>query len=182
MLGKLSFILVIWAGCSERSQSPVDSAPVDSVGRACHSSADCDDQLYCWGPNQIGVCGIPPRQECASDAACGGTACQAVYDTCSRDGVGSECRTGCSGDDQCGDGFRCELSACVAIRCDQGYQCFTHQVCDVSRIPSGAPIYDRHHGCFDVECTADDDCGGGFCVNLVCQDALGACQPPVAVR
>src|SRR5215468_243870 len=89
-------------------------------GSTCRSTSDCDSGLGCAGPDDRQPCGIPPRQECASDAACQGTRCHAIADTCSPDGVGSECRTACTGDGECGAGFHCSNGACAAIPCTPG--------------------------------------------------------------
>ncbi len=61
-------------------------------GDSCRSNDDCGSDLYCFGPNRPNVCGIPPREFCASNADCPmGDVCQAIFDSCSQDGLGSEC-------------------------------------------------------------------------------------------
>jgi hypothetical protein len=151
------------------------------TGSDCRLKADCASNLFCSGPNDGPVCGIAPREGCESDATCNAQRCSAISDSCSADGVGSECREACTGDTQCEQGFRCDAGACVAILCNAGYTCPARQVCDPSRITASTPIYDRHHGCFDVTCTLDADCGERFCVNGICQDGPGACAEPMLV-
>jgi hypothetical protein len=42
-------------------------------------------------------------------------------------------------------------------------------------------VHMRTHGCFDITCSSDAGCGSRFCVNGVCQDAVGTCQKPMLV-
>jgi len=155
------------------------------AGSDCRSSADCGDGLGCSGAGDPQVCGIAPREACATDLDCSPTndRCHAIFDSCSFDGIGSECRAACTADLDCGGAgvFRCDAGACIAITCDQGFSCGAREVCDVTRITSNTPIYDRHHGCFAVTCSTDAECGDGFCVNGSCQDALGTCVEPMLV-
>lgn len=154
-------------------------------GSDCHAQADCDDGLGCAGPNDPQACGIPPRQGCADDSQCtGGDRCQVIFDACSPDGFGSECRSPCTGEGSCGAGLRCDAGACVAIRCDEvggGVSCAGREVCDPARIIGVTPVYDRTDGCYPVDCTSDAMCGERVCVNGTCQDALGVCRVPELV-
>lgn len=145
----------------------------------CRASSECADGLECAGPNDPQVCGIAPREGCASDTDCGpGARCHALSDTCSADNVGSECRAPCTGDPECGEGFRCDAGACVATLCDAGYTCAGREECAPSRLGAGLAVHARHHGCFAVACSSDLDCGTRFCVNGSCQDDVGSCTPP----
>jgi hypothetical protein len=150
---------------------------------ACHETADCAAGLDCSGPDDPPVCGVAPRQECATDTDCTtpGDRCHAIADSCSADGIGSECRAACQSDAECGAGFACPSGACVAVSCDAGFTCEAREVCDPSRITGSTPVYDRTHGCFAVACTADADCGPRFCVNSTCQDGEGTCVKPMLV-
>jgi hypothetical protein len=156
-----------------------------SAGSECHSTRDCDvhSGLACVGQTDHGGCGIPPRQDCSGDVDCNGVAqrCHAILDSCSPDGIGSECRPACAQDGECGSDLRCDAGACVAISCAAGFACAGREVCEPARIPASAPVYDRHHGCFLVTCAADSECGSRFCVNGSCQDLLGTCMEPQQV-
>lgn len=153
-------------------------------GSDCHQMSECAQGLSCAGPNEDPVCGIGPREGCTDDSTCaaGGMRCNAMFDPCSRDYVGSDCGPACTGDMQCGAGFRCQSGACVAQLCTEGYTCPDYQVCDPGRITAMTPMYDRSHGCYDVTCTIDANCRGRFCVNSKCQDGLGTCEMPVVVQ
>jgi hypothetical protein len=175
----LVLVLVV-AACSGTARSR--DGGDDGVGAPCHGGTECAAELDCAGVNDPQVCGIPPREGCASDADCGADRCHAIDDPCSPDGIGSECRSPCDViDGSCGPGFTCDAGACVAIRCDAGFACAGREVCDPSRITAATPVFDRNHACFPVTCTDDAACNGRFCVNGTCQDALGSCQIPVAV-
>lgn len=152
-------------------------------GSECRASRDCNVGLGCAGPDDPHACGIAPREECGSDAACNaaGDRCHAIADSCSSDGIGSECGPACSGDGACGTGFRCSAGACVAIACDAGFACAAREVCDPAQLPSSTPVYNRHHGCFSITCSFDGECPGRYCVNGSCQDGLGTCAVPIAV-
>src|SRR5258707_882902 len=116
------------------------------TGTDCHLTADCDPGLGC----------LAPRQECSTDTDCPGARCHAIFDSCSPDGIGWECRPACAGDGECGGSdFHCDAGACVAVSCDAGYTCPARQVCDPSRITAATPVFDRPHGCFNVACTGD---------------------------
>lgn len=149
-----------------------------NVGDACRAHADCDDELYCKGPSEPQVCGIPPREGCADDSECGGERCHAIFDPCSPDGQGSECGPPCAGALGCGNGFHCEAGACVASPCTQAGAppCRPWEACDPGRIPAGAPVHARTNGCFAIACTNDDPCGDFTCVNGTCQEVAGTCR------
>jgi hypothetical protein len=149
-------------------------------GSTCRDTGDCDTGLSCGGPDDRQPCGIAPRQECATDNDCQGMRCHAIADSCSPDGVGSECRLACTGDGECGAGFHCDNGACAAIPCTTG-SCGALEVCDLSGITASTPIYDRTDGCRPIACTSDAPCGDGVCVNAVCQSGPGTCKKPLLV-
>ena len=152
------------------------------VGTPCRDGAACAMDLFCADSDDPPVCGIAPREGCASDSDCmTGEQCHAIDDSCSPDGIGSECRPPCVDDASCGSGFLCTAGACAAVLCDAGFTCLARQVCDPARIGATAPVFNRHHGCFAVECVSDATCGQRLCVNGTCQDSLGACAEPMAV-
>jgi len=148
------------------------------AGSACSSDDDCSGDNYCKGPNEPQVCGIPARTDCANQSGCPGQACNVGYDTCSATEVGTTCGPPCNNDALCGQGFRCgSEGACVAVLCDAGFSCPAHQVCDPSRLNPQAPLYEQHHGCFDIPCSDDAGCSAGLaCVNGRCQQSGGFCR------
>lgn len=154
------------------------------VGDSCRADADCDSELYCFGPNRPNVCGIPPNEQCWKDADCPmGTFCNAVWDGCSPDGQGSECRPPCSAN-TCGAGFRCNaLGACEAVPCDEGFACPDWQACDPQVAHDMTlPTHARTSGCVNIVCSADSGCSAGkFCVEGYCQNGLGTCGELMAV-
>ncbi|MFN0252742.1 MAG: hypothetical protein ACKV2T_38060 [Kofleriaceae bacterium] len=154
------------------------------AGDECRSTANCDEELECSGPNDGPVCGVPAQEGCRSDLDCNvaGDACHAIFDPCSGDGIGSQCREPCVNDGDCGGpSFTCDVGNCVARRCDAGFACQDREECDPVRIALTAPVFDQHHGCFAVACTLDDECGERFCVNGTCQDTAGTCVEPMLV-
>jgi hypothetical protein len=83
---------------------------------------------------------------------------------CEEDG-GSVC-----GDDQvCDPTYRYASSHCVALKCNDGFECQPWQACGTSG--------GDHHGCYPLACQNDEDCGGcGYCVNAQCSPMLGECH------
>ena len=164
-------------------QSRTDTPPPDE---SCRNDAQCREQnnaFYCAAPNDPNVCGIPPQEFCAVDGECGeGSRCHSVQDSCSPDGVGSDCGQPCGEELGCGDNFVCDEGACRPRRCDQGGTCLDVQVCDPETIDPAAPAYDQTNGCVFVACQSDGDCGESlFCVKGICQQSLGVCSEFMAV-
>lgn len=153
-------------------------------GDSCRSNDDCGSDLYCFGPNRPNVCGIPPREFCASNADCPmGDVCQAIFDSCSQDGLGSECNVPCNAN-SCGMGFRCNAGgACEPIPCDEGFTCPDRQKCDSALAHDMTlPVHARTNGCVNIDCMADSGCPTGkFCVDGYCQDGLGTCGEEMIV-
>ncbi len=153
-------------------------------GDSCRAKDDCDSDLYCRGPNQPNVCGVPPREFCASDPDCPmGTVCHAIWDGCSSDAIGSECNPPCTSN-SCGPDFRCNAGGtCESIPCDEGFTCPTWQKCDpLVAHDASLPIHARTSGCVNITCTDDTACPSGkVCVTGYCQDGLGACVEDIAV-
>lgn len=147
-------------------------------GDSCSDHSDCAGSLYCAGPDDPNVCGIPGMEFCVDHQDCDPSMrCFAVPDVCSPDGIGSECRIPCQ-TDGCLPGFYCDANqACAAIACDEGFACQPYQTCDPS-IPHGdGPVYDRTHGCVAVTCQNDADCPAATaCVNGTCHSGQGTCR------
>jgi hypothetical protein len=153
------------------------------VGDSCRTKDDCDSDLYCRGPNQPNVCGIPPRERCASDTDCPmGTVCHAVYDGCSPDGIGSECMPPCTAM-SCGTDFRCNVGgACEPTPCNEGFTCPDWQKCDPVAAHAMGPIHARTFGCVNITCSDDSVCPTGkVCVTEYCQNGAGSCVENIAV-
>lgn len=150
----------------------------DGGSDGCRAKSECASGEECLGPNEWSVCGIPPQEQCADDEGCQGQTCHAIGDSCSRDGTGSSCGHPCN--DDCEPGYRCNAGgACEAIPCDEGFACQAHQVCDPTSVTGATPVYDRHHGCVDIDCGGDGDCPSDLvCVNGMCQVSLGTCGEP----
>lgn len=151
-------------------------------GSECRDSADCRGDLECAGPSQPQVCGIGPNEQCIADADCGpDLRCHVIWDACSPDGVGSECRTPCS-DGTCGEAFRCGATgACEVIPCDETDACPSYQMCDPTVATEG-PVHARAAGCVAISCADDDACPPATaCVNGVCQEGPGTCVEVMAV-
>jgi len=152
-------------------------------GDECRSEADCDSDLYCFGPNRPNVCGIPPREDCSADTDCPmGAVCHAIYDACSSDGIGSECKPLCTVDN-CGPDFRCNaMGACEPLPCDEGFTCPDRQTCDPAVAHASVAMHARSTGCVNIVCTTDSACPSGkFCVTGTCQDGLGTCGEEMIV-
>jgi len=148
------------------------------AGDACRSDDECAADLYCVGPNAPNVCGMAPREGCATDADCfGGTVCHAIHDFCSPDGVGSECRPPCDVS-VCESGFRCNgAGACEPLPCDEGFACPAHERCDAATAHADVPVHQRTQGCVDIACANDGNCPAGkACVNGSCHDGPGTCR------
>jgi hypothetical protein len=154
------------------------------VGDSCRTNEDCGSDLYCFGPNRPNVCGIGGREQCWTDTDCPmGTFCHAVWDGCSPDGIGSECRPPCTAAN-CGTGFRCNASgACESVPCDEGFTCPDWQACDaVAAHDASVPVHARTSGCVNILCSADTECPTGkSCVEGYCQNGLGTCAEEMLV-
>lgn len=150
-------------------------------GASCRSSDVCAADLVCKGPSEPTVCGVPPREECASSADCfNGNVCHAIADGCSLDGVGSSCGPPCSGT-SCGADFTCGADgACRPTRCDAGATCAAYETC-VPPATTG-PVHALSSGCSRVACVDDGDCPATTtCTNAFCQAGEGTCEPDIAV-
>jgi hypothetical protein len=177
-----TFLLLLAVGIS--SCGGGNGASGGGNGDSCRTNDDCSGDLYCRGPNQPNVCGIPAREFCASDADCPmGDLCYAISDVCSSDGIGSECNAPCTANN-CGPGFRCNAGgACEPIPCDEGFTCPSWQKCDpaVAHDPS-ASVHARTSGCVNITCSDDTACPSGkICVTGYCQEGSGTCQEVMAV-
>src|SRR5690349_1563761 len=108
--------LVVLAACGHGS----GGFGLGQIGDECRSSQECADMLFCAGADDPPVCGIAPREGCRDDTDCPGQRCHAIDDSCSADGIGSECRDACTTDGECGASFHCASGACTANSCGDG--------------------------------------------------------------
>ena len=149
-------------------------------GGECRSSSDCAGSLECDGPSEPQVCGIPGNRQCSTDAECDPSMrCSAIYDPCSAEQIGSECRVPCTEDTGCAEaGLRCNADgACEAIPCDEGFACLSHEACDPKLGASRLA-----HGCVSISCSEDAQCPEqSVCVNGSCQEGPGSCVEPSLV-
>lgn len=173
--------LALAAGCPDPAPG-ADAGTDAGAGATCRARTDCRSGYYCAGPNERRPCGVPPRQRCDDDSGCGGDTCHAIADSCSPDGIGSECGPPCSGA-SCGGGLRCSAAgACEPIPCDEGFACPSHQRCDAAAAHAPGPVHARTSGCVDIPCAGDAACPAGkACVNAVCQDGPGTCREDIPV-
>lgn len=151
-------------------------------GGGCRDSAGCLKGFYCAGPNDRPVCGVPPRESCDGDTQCPGGRCHSISDSCSPDGVGSECRPPCTVA-SCGAGFRCNPGgACEPVPCDEGFTCPTYLRCDPAVAHRPEPAHALSTGCVEIPCASDAACPAGTaCVNARCQDGSGSCKEDIPV-
>jgi hypothetical protein len=187
---RIGWLLALWVACHGGTDSGTDpgtDSGTDSgtatTGAPCASGAVCTGDAVCLGPDTSDVgCGVPPMEFCAGDADCGGLRCHAVVDSCSPDGFGSDCAAACDpASNPCAPGLVCAAGACVVETCvDQPAVCAPWQVCDPAAAGVLAPVWEQSTGCVFVACTDDAVCGGGACVNGLCQSGLGVCgEPPL---
>ncbi len=173
------FVLVMGSSCEGGGILGGDD------GDSCRNDTDCGTDLYCYGPNLGNVCGMPPREFCATDTDCFmNGVCHAVWDGCSTDSIGSECKPPCIDDMGCGPDYRCNASgACEPRACDEGITCPDRQKCDAAIAhDTSLPMHARSSGCVNIDCADDGACPSGkSCVQGYCQDGLGTCREVMIV-
>lgn len=148
---------------------------------ACRQSNDCDAAFeLCLEPGGFAGCGIcypeseidREYQRCTTDADCGSDICEPLglpTRTCSAcSGHALVCMPGCTADDQCAPGTRCDRGRCAPQPCISDQQCPAQHSC-VPAADTGAETCQRK------ACATDLVCGDGFCVKGLCYDALGRC-------
>lgn len=122
------------------------------------------------------------EQLCATDADCASdppSVCVTTYNPCAvcagGDGHGTQCVPSCA-TTGCPDGESCATDGhCTPIFCNAGYACPLGTTC--ADDGSGGDA----HGCVRTTCTTDAQCPcGAGCVEGLCYDALGSCEPPRA--
>ncbi len=161
-------------------QSRTDIGPPEG----CRANGECAEGDYCAAINDPNVCGIPPQEGCFSHEECGEEGrCHAISDSCSQDGIGSQCGSPCAQDAECGEGFTCNNEGgCVPQSCEAGFECRLVQVCDPAPVDPQVAIHALSTGCVFVACQQDGDCVEGlFCVKGICQEALGVCSEDLPV-
>ncbi len=142
--------------------------------RACTIDSDCDDSIFCNGPERCDLAfgcrrGDPPS--CDDGQACTVDACDATADACASTTDDTRCDDGlvCNGDEVCApidpgaDGEGCAAGAPLA--CDDGIAC-TVDACD-----------EAASGCSPTPTAALCD-DGVFCNGAeICDVAMGGCRP-----
>lgn len=142
---------------------------VDWVLPACQTDANCDDGLFCNGP-ELCIAG-----RCvAGDAPCG-CDCVEANDSCGE----------CCSDMDCDDGDPCTLEQCVDFACQQELMdCDDADPCTVDRCVGGDCVHDPPTCDDGLECT-DDICdpATGECVFVstcfedeFCSEETGQCE------
>jgi hypothetical protein len=161
----------------------IDVAPLP-VG--CHTDLDCPPNSACLAPDQQPGCQddcIPAApQTCASDADCSGlpagicgyaSAFLVPGATCGCAGEQESCTIGCTSDDQCGEGQRCDP---VSHRCGAITGCHADRECPVNffclQAKNAPPT------CTRWSCVSGKDCPGGLCVTGRCFPQPGQCDQP----
>lgn len=158
--------LFLAAGCT--------SAPLEG----CRSQADCASAESCVPPGARRACGIgcPQERLCERDDECeAGQVCVEYVASCCLAGeISTRCQPRCDAS-SCAEGERCDDASgrCEVIPCGTEYACDAHTTCDPSD-----PDADRH-GCARDACTSDADCDGGTCVDRLCYEGPGTCEPTV---
>ncbi len=159
--------------CEGYAPPPPEFAP-------CRSTGDCASSESCVPPGVPRACGIcaPVPLECDGAADCGeGEVCVRENVPCSCEPVlGALCRPACT-TDSCAEGERCGSDgACEPIACDEGWVCPDNTRCSAE---TGPALAVDAHGCFRIACASDIDCDCGACIDGLCYDGPGTCQPPV---
>lgn len=140
----------------------------------CHDSRECEDGARCLAPGEHRGCGFcqPFESDCEQDSDCeDGSICTAVQAAqCPCETV-KICQPGCDSDASCQEGQQCRASGrcgpqrCAPEPCPALFNC--------------QPVEGFGDGCVRQFCAQDSDCGGSFCVNGACHEALGTCTLPV---
>lgn len=159
-------MLMLILGCGG-----ADSAP----DGACREHADCDseEQESCFTQDDV-WCGACEDAEigCEQPGDCGdGEVCASTPLACPCDVEASTaCVPRCTAE-ACGAGETCDDDSglCVVTPCtDSGDACPAFHDC----VPGGPG-----DGCVRAVCSADADCGEGYCVRGACYAEPGFCDP-----
>ncbi|WP_157069760.1 hypothetical protein [Sandaracinus amylolyticus] len=146
----------------------------------CTSSVACEG-FPCVPPGTPRACGIcrPAEHQCEVDGDCGpGSFCVERAASCLCDGATQrvceiDCRTAES--DPCAAGERCGSDGrCRVLSCEGEWTCGVNQRCT-----PGADAPTDAHGCSRVACDTALDCDCGACIDGLCYDGPGTCEPPV---
>ena len=154
-----------FAGCTNATESAVACGGNGGCAfTGCRDNADCGGPggSVCLPPDTSGgICTCPAKAGvgCGSDADCGsGQVCDSV-DCCGDD----LCIPACTGDASCATGQQCNSDGhCRTIRCMSDNDCPAQFACMTTV-------------CQRRSCSADAECGSGFCVDGACYATLGVC-------
>jgi len=152
------------------------SAAYGSSNEPCRSDVDCESPQtfeYCLMPGSCAPSGVDagtPTPECTTDQECPDGVCNHGTSTCG--GEYGYCVDACT-DGACPDGSFCATDGhCRPLPCEQGFACPVNTRCEPGSTPG--------HGCLRLNCSTDDECDCGACLNSVCRDGLGRCSGPAA--
>jgi hypothetical protein len=155
-------------------------APPPPEHPTCTSTLACEG-LPCVPPGTPRGCGFcrPAEHECEGDGDCGpGSFCVERPASCLCDGATQrvceiDCRTAES--DPCAAGERCASDGrCRPLSCEGEWACGVNLRCT-----PGADAITDAHGCSRLACDTALDCDCGSCIDGLCYDGPGTCEPPV---
>lgn len=164
---------------------PAPTYAVCSVIPSCANDGDCDNGLYCDGPETCvqGACAAGVAPVFSDSKSCTDDSCDEVNDrvvhtvrdglcgdnnpcngteTCQPNNVDSDAVTGCFGGTplDCGDANDCTIDSCVAgVGCNHNAAAANTNACDDG-----------------VACTINDACNNGACVGQADCQAPSVCQ------
>ena len=151
-----------------------DAADVRRLGDPCAIAVDCDDGVFCNGPEDCfeGRCIGARSTACRDFGGCASARCDEATASCVVDLPATACSMGskCAPDVGCVKVEGCKDDAA----CDDGRAC-TDDRCDVA---TGSCA----HAPVDARCPALGACGIGVCIGELSAEASGCSARPDAAR
>jgi hypothetical protein len=143
---------------------------------ACRSDADCFAENFeiCFAPDEFncGACQVPETPCMPDDTCAPGLVCVPFMAPCACDPGEGACVPVCDAD-SCGREASCNAmtGACEPLKCSgDGPACPPLFAC--------VPVRGGEDECQRQACETDEDCGGQPCVEGLCHEGFGVCQPP----